>query len=260
MSKLLNAIKELERRTDQTTVINNFKTKKRNKTNRRLILLILTLGCITIIFIGALHSNNHKTQAKRKDIKVASKTLISKNSNISNKSKKKIEKVSLKEATNKKAKIANRKKKRYRTAQKTKNERLKKKKTARREKRIQNKKMGPKIEQEGSKKVSAKLLAAEEYRKKGFYQKAIVAYKRALSEEDEETRIYILNNIGALYLLKNEPLKALKYLRESYNLRRDKNTSRNLIIAYIQLGKTKEACTLATKEGLIEIKQKLGCR
>jgi tetratricopeptide (TPR) repeat protein len=112
----------------------------------------------------------------------------------------------------------------------------------------------PMVEREPPK---AWLLLAEEARRQGRYQKATEFLKRYLEKKRDP---YVMNNLGALYLLLHEDQKAYLILKEALELKEDPEIAYNLALSLLAQGKIKEACqVIGPYPELKEWSQRVGC-
>jgi len=263
MSKLFNAIKELENKTKKEVDIKFYKKDNNRISKEKHLQILYLLGIISLLFIILTISkyfvNHYKDNKKIISHDITENQTIKKEEHLLQlkQNKKKLSDLSDKDKPN----IENKKRTSEKNSTKLITIKEKREKLAY-SKKLRNKTKKKKVntKERQNKNINQSLLMAEEYRKKEMYEQALIEYKKALAEEkDEKNIIYILNNVGAIYILKEKPAQALKYLLKAYKIKKDKITARNIVLAYIQLGKFKKACQFASQENLEDIKEKLGC-
>lgn len=83
------------------------------------------------------------------------------------------------------------------------------------------------------------LLNAEEERKRGNYEEAIRLYNEYLKHTEDPN---VLNNLGALYILKGNYKKAEICFERAFQLKRDPLYEVNYFIALLKQGRVEEVC------------------
>ena len=275
MSKLLEALKNLEK--DKSSLDEILFIKNQNNKKKKNKSLIIIAGIIIIFLsLGTISTKNTLTKYRLKkkttniiienkkqikesnihNIKEKSKTAKTKNKKTNNtKTTKNIQKIDINKTKEKQDKNRKRQPKIKNKPKETKTFARKQTKNEETKKTIKNNSIFPEKSN-----FSYLLIAAEEARKKGKYMKALTYYQRYLKNQKKE-KPEILNNIGLIYFKLGKIKMAEKFIEKAYQKEKNEIVGKNLLAIYIRT-KNKKACQLiedleiSNKE---KLKNFLGC-